>query len=80
MKAYERVSRKDDWCRPKGQQGNKWRSKVNWLLAEEYFKIHDSDAVINEADDEVTEKLKRRALFAKHLTGAMDSAPAGEQE
>ena len=46
------------------------------MLAEQYFKVDEPDTFIEEADDEVTEKLKRKALFQKHLEGAMPaSAP-----
>ena len=34
----------------------------------------EPDTCIEEADDEVTEKLKRKALFQKHLDGAMTAA------
>ena len=81
MKAYQNVERLGDWKRPAGQSGQKWKSKVNWLLAEQYFKVDEPDTLIEEADDEVTEKLKRKALFQKHLDGAMTSAgPKGDTE
>ena len=73
-KAYQNVERMGDWKRPSGQAGQKWKSKVNWLLAEQYFKVDEPDTLIEEADDEVTEKLKRKALFQKHLDGAMTAA------
>ena len=75
MKAYELVIRKDDWLRPINRQGNKWKTKANWMLAEQYFRAQDGEHNIIDADDEVTEKLKHRALFAKHPTGAQDAAP-----
>ena len=80
MKAYGLVIRRDDWLRPKNQQGNKWKTKVSWLLAEQYFRVHDGEHNIIDADDEVTEKLKRRALFARHFTGAQDAAPVAASE
>ena len=43
MKAYELVIRKDDWLRPINRQGNKWKTKVNWMLAEQYFKVQDGE-------------------------------------
>ena len=69
-KAYENVHCLSDWQRPKNQQGGKWRSKVNWELAKEYFQVEDPDAPQDlAADDEVSEKLKRKALMNKHLPG-----------
>ena len=81
-KAYENVKCVSDWQRPKGQQsGSKWRSKVDWALADEYLKV-DGDAELTNmrADDEVTEKLKRRATIAKHLQGAKDGSAAGADQ
>ena len=54
---------------------------MNWLLAEQYFKVDEPDTLIEEADDEVTEKLKRKALFQKHLDGAslVTDRPGGQQ-
>ena len=59
-----------DWQRPRNQQGGKWKSKVNWNLAQEYFQVGDPDAPQDiAADDEVSEKLKRKALMNKHIAG-----------
>ena len=70
-KAYENVHCANDWQRPKNQSGGKWRSKVNWALAQEYFTVEDPDAPMDlAADDEVSEKLKRKSFMAKHLPGA----------
>ena len=46
------------------------KSKVNWNLAQEYFHVEDPDAPQDiAADDEVSEKLKRKALMNKHMAG-----------
>ena len=68
-KAYDQVKCLNDWQRPSGQrQNNKWKSKVDWSLADEYLKADgEPDAENLMADDEVTEKLKRRANIVKHL-------------
>ena len=78
MKAFDKVQRKDDWLRPKNQTGTKWRSKVDWVLAEQYFRLDRSENDIDAADDEVTEKLKRKALFQKHLGSVSESAAKDE--
>ena len=35
FKAYEKVFSAADWKRPKGQAGQKWKSKVDWMLADQ---------------------------------------------
>ena len=45
------------------------------MLGDMYFKIHEEETEVPEADDEVQEKLKKKALFHKHLSGAAESAP-----
>ena len=45
-------------------------------MAEQYVKVDERDTLIEDADDEVTEKLKRMALFQTHLDGAMTGATA----
>ena len=78
-KAYDQVKCLNDWQRPKGQSQGKWKSKVDWNLAEEYLKIDgEPDAENILADDEVTEKLKRRANILKHLKSVNDGTPSDE--
>ena len=79
LKAYERVNKLEDWQRPKNQSGQKWKSKVDWMLGDMYFKIYEEENEIPEADDEVQEKLKKKALFNKHLSGAAESAPPADE-
>ena len=80
LKAYERVNKLEDWQRPKNQSGQKWKSKVDWMLGDLYFKVGDDDTEIREADEEVQEKLKRKALFAKHLAGASEAGGATAED
>ena len=80
-KAYERVQCKGDWQRPKAQHGGKWRSKVDWSLAEEYLRLDGDPSSENRgADDEVLEKLRRRAILNKHLGEVRSGQPAGDDE
>ena len=79
LKAYERVNRLEDWQRPKNQAGGKWKSKVDWMLSDMYFQVDADQHEVPEADDEVQEKLKRKALFQTHLAGASEAAPAAEE-
>ena len=54
---------------------------MSWLLVEQYFKVDEPDTFIEEDDAEDTEKLKRKALFQKHLDGAsLVAAPTGSSE
>ena len=80
-KAYERVTCMNDWRRPKAQSGGKWRSKVDWSLAEEYLRLDADPTTENRrADEEVMEKLKRRAIMNKHLTEMRSGQPAADDE
>eukprot|EP00972_Heterocapsa_arctica_P044072 6507430-Heterocapsa_arctica.AAC.1 len=38
-KAYDAVRNLADWQRPKNQNGAKWKSKVDLMLAEQYFQM-----------------------------------------
>ena len=76
FKAYEKVEVESDWRRPKSANGNKWKSKVNWGYAEEYLDLAKSNTPdVMAADDEVAERLKKKAVINKHL--AMGAAGAG---
>ena len=80
-KAYERVQCRADWQRPKSQHGGKWKSKVDWTLAEEYLRLDgDPNSENRKADDEVLEKLRRRAVLNKHLGEVRSGQPAGDDE
>ena len=81
-RAFEDVQRESDWQKPKNHQG-KWRSKVKWQLLEEYDvkALGQNECAVPEADEEVSQRLKQKALFAKHL-GTMEevsSAKAGSE-
>ena len=81
FKAYEKVQCQADWQRPKSQAGQKWKSKVNWALAEQYF-VGDDDQfeVANEAaDNEVQEKLKTKALFQQNLSKIVSGGGEGDE-
>ena len=69
IKAFEGVKQESDWKRPQGQQGQKWKSRVRWDLLQEFdvASLAQTEWEIEEADDEISSKLKRRALMAKHL-------------
>ena len=68
LRCFEDVKCESDWKRPK-QAPAKWRSKAKWTLLEEYdvSKLDASSWAIPEADQEVADRLQRKALFNKHL-------------
>ena len=80
-KAYERVVCRGDWQRPKQQNNGKWKSKVDWSLAEEYLRLEgDRESENLKADEEVLEKLKRRAVLNKHLSQGREGTGGGDGE
>ena len=79
LKAYQDVETESDWKRPKNTNGARWKSKVNWSYGEEFLKINDgSHTSVEAADDEVAERLRKRATIAKHLSTVGDKANADE--
>ena len=64
-----KVKKLADWKQPRGQAGQKWKTKVQWAIADEYdaLALQTSDVMIEEADDEVRKRLEKKALFQKYL-------------
>ena len=79
-KAFEDVQKVSDWRQPRGQA--KWKSKVKWHLAEEYdaLSLEAAELSIDEADDEVRERMKKKALYNKFTqpNGSNDVEGLGE--
>ena len=82
LRAFEDVKSEADWKQPKGSGSGKWRSKVKWQLLQEYDvqALESSDWSIPLADAEVSDRLQRRALFAKHLTKLEESGAGAHPE
>eukprot|EP00959_Pyramimonas_sp_CCMP1952_P432302 9052974-Pyramimonas_sp.AAC.1 len=79
FKAYRDVEVESDWKRPKNTNGGKWNIKVNWSYGEEFLKMQDGSRPSAEAvDDEVAERLRKRAAITKHLAVVGDRAHADE--
>ena len=62
---------------PKGGNSKAWKSKVRWALLDEYGveKLDQDDWSIDEVDDELKERMTRKALFAKSLAKVEEAAP-----
>ena len=73
--AFAEVRRLSDWKQPKGQAGQKWRSKVQWDLCAQYDvrSLDEQELQIPAADEEVRLRLEKKALFNKHLTKERDT-------
>ena len=76
IKAFEEVNEEADWKMPRGGPKN-WKSKVKWQLLKEYDvqSLESSEWDIPEADQEVSDRLQRKALFAKHLSKVEAASP-----
>jgi hypothetical protein len=74
-RAFSDVHCANDWKQPRGQQGQKWKSRVKWELCDQYdIRALDSEELnIPEADDEVKQRLEKMALFNKYLAKAAPS-------
>ena len=77
IKAFEDVTEEADWKMPR-HAGKTWKRKVKWQLLKEYDvqSLESSEWDIPEADAEVSERLHRKALFAKHLQKAESAGVA----
>ena len=75
IKAFEDVVEEADWKMPRNGNAKTWKSKVKWALLKEYDvqSLESSEWGIPEADAEVSERLQRKALFAKHFKKAEEA-------
>ena len=71
-RAFADVRRVGDWKQPRGQNGQKWKSKVRWGLCDQYdIRALDREELsIPEADEEVKRRLESVALFNKYFEKA----------
>ena len=72
--AFRDVRKLSDWKQPRGQSGQKWRSKVQWHLCDQYDirALDEEDMAAGAVDEEVRKRLETKALFNKHLNKAED--------
>ena len=82
FRAFENAKKQSDWKQPRGEGGQRWKSKVRWELADEYdaVALADGELRVDDADEEVRKRLERKALFAKHLDKAVGAAGAAVLE
>ena len=79
-RAFRDVKSLGDWKQPKGNAGQKWRSKVRWDLSAEidWRSLQEDDEEIPEAEHELQLRMKDKALMAKALAGHAMSAEEEE--
>ena len=79
IRCFEEVHEESDWKMPKNAPRG-WRSKAKWGLLEEYDveKLESSEWTIPEADEEVSSRLQRKALFNRHLSASDGPKTADE--
>ena len=77
IKAFQDCRTESDWKMPKGGNSKSWKTKVRWTLLDEYDveKLDNDDWPIDAVDDEVKERMTRKALFAKSLAKVEEAAP-----
>ena len=78
--AFAKVRKMSDWKQPRGQQGQKWRTKVRWELCDQYDirALDEEELYIPGADEEVKNRLEKKALFNKYLNKATESTAQAE--
>ena len=80
MKACGAVTRESDWKRRRNANGGRWKSKVDWSMGEEYWRLSLQDGIEDlSAGDEVTDKLGKRARIKEHLATARGAAPKDDE-
>ena len=68
IRAYEKVSKLEDWQRPKGKDGDKWRSKVDWDAAKRidpFAKLTENTIRIPAMDEEIRKGMDQEALYIR---------------
>ena len=54
--------------KPKNLNADEWKSKVGWSFGGEFSNMSEGGtSLAGPADDEVAERLRKRATIAKHL-------------
>ena len=70
--AFREVRKLSYRKQPRGQSGQKWRSKVQWHLCDQYDirALDEEDMAVGAVDEEVRKRLETKALFNKYLNKA----------
>ena len=79
--AFRDVRKMSDWKQPRGQSGQKWRSKVQWHLCDQYDirALDEEDMAVGPVDEEVRKRLETKALFNKYLSKAEEQDSKGQK-
>ena len=81
--AFAKAWTLSDWKQQRGQEAQKWRTKVRAELCDHYDvkALAEEELYTPGADEEVKNRLEKKALFSKYLNKAAESAaPADKQE
>ena len=82
IQAYDKITCMADWSRPRGKDGDKWKSKVNWDAArriDPFFKQSESSIRIPALEEEVRRGMDQDATYlrvAQRLEEATKAAGA----
>jgi hypothetical protein len=78
MRAFTEVSSTSDWQQPKGNAGQKWKSKVRWDLCREIdvYSLSADGLILQNVEKELASRLKEKALINR----AMGPSSAVEEE
>ena len=80
--AFRDVKKLSDWKQPRGQGGQKWRSKVQWHLCDQYDirALDEEDMAVPGVDEEVRRRLEHKALMNKYMAKAEEIETKGKKE
>ena len=79
IRAYDRVSCVSDWSRPKGKEGDKWRSKVDWDAArrvDPFLKESERSIRIPALEEEVRKSMDQEAIYMRTVQRLEEAATA----
>ena len=77
---HDAVTCKSDWEHQRSSNDERWESKVGWSRSEEYLRLSSKYGIEDPpADDEVTNKLGKKAQIQKRLTTARGAAPKDDE-
>ena len=80
IRAFDRVSCLSDWSRPKGKEGEKWKTKVDWDAAwrvDPFFRMSESSIRIPALEEEVRRGMDQEATYLR-VAQRLEDAQGGK--